>query len=110
MLFQSDYWLASNQAEKKETLLDFLYTDEGIKTLVIIDTYQSNVRSILETVDLSTLDCNIQLITRTETHLLTHTNSTDAEKHTKTIYVCPALNPPTIVLLKTHSPILAIFV
>ena len=84
MLFQSDYWFASNPAEKKETILDFLETDDGIKTLIIVD--KTNITySILN--DLS-FDCSVTLITETDSHLFTKEAAL-----TKTIYVRKSFRP-----------------
>lgn len=108
MLFQSDYWLASNFSEKTETILDFLSTDEGIKTLVVIEKHISNdTYTILNSLSRDDLDCKIELITETKSYSYENKNS---EGHTKTIYVRNSLDDETVKLLKHLTPIFAIFV
>jgi len=54
MLYQSDYWLATNFAEKIETILQFLDTDENIKTLMIIDKNPlSDAKDVFEYLEMS---------------------------------------------------------
>jgi hypothetical protein len=104
MLFQSDYWLARNYAQKLETILDFLETDEGIKTLVIVDTTVTDVtKIILETVKDVIAPC-VELINTTYT-----CSYKGQESYKKTIYVYTSLDNALVTIERTQ-PILAIFV
>jgi len=108
MLFQSDYWLASNINEQAETLHSFLTTDAGITSLVIIlKTGNNDVGCVLNGItDDTEFDCNINLITKSGTE----TYGSDPAKHTKSIYVFSNLDAEAITLMQTTQPIFAIFV
>ena len=107
MLFQSDYWVASNNSEKTETIQDFLSTDEGIKELIIIDMNNSNVKSIIEyIIDIDELECNINLIINSNMYKF----ELDEKYHTKNISVYPCLDDKSIDMIKKLTPILGIFV
>jgi len=108
MLFQSDYWLASNTHEMTETLHDFLDTDSGITTLVIVNKNHTNiVETILQDLLTNTeFECNIKLISGVSTQ----SYGSDSSAHLKTIYVYTELDMTAISLMKMHQPIFAIFV
>ena len=108
MLFQSDYWLACNYAEKVETILDFLDTDEGIKTLVIIERGIGGIANatgtILESLKNDLVPC-VEFISGNEIK-----SYKGQESHNrKTIYVYSSIDD-ALPLMKTMQPILAIFV
>lgn len=104
MLFQSDYWLACSYAQKLETILDFLESHEGIKTLVIIDkTISDATKTILESIKTDMIPC-VDLISQTET-----THYKGNESHKKTIYVYTFIDD-ALATMKTTHPILAIFI
>lgn len=107
MLFQSDYWLAKTYLSRIETLVDFLSTDKGIKTLVIINTAAINdTRTLLETLEAQgDVPCRVDLSIGPERY--SYGNEGD---HTKTIYVVRSLDQTTIDMLDRWQPILAIFV
>jgi hypothetical protein len=103
MLFQSDYWLATGIHEKTETLIDFLDTDPGITTLVILEKeLTDDVKSLLDNIS---FECNVILSVRDNNYEY----KIDAD-HTKTIYVRNCLDDATIELMKNLTPIFAIFV
>jgi hypothetical protein len=106
MLYQSDYWLATNFAEKIETVLQFLDTDEHIKTLMIIDKNPlSDAKDVFEYLDeKNELKYKINLI------IGTYTCSYGNSNQEKTIYISYNLNEETIRLMKDIQPILAIFI
>jgi len=107
MLFQSEYWFASNNSEKTETILDFLQTDEGIKDLVIIDINESNIKSIIDfIIDINDYECNIKLIINSNIY----NYELNKEYHTKTIHIYIKLDDISINMIKTLTPILAIFI
>jgi len=108
MLFQSDYWLASNYAEKLETIRQFLDMDAGIKTIVIIDrNLTDDTKGIIETLK---ADCalpqTVHLVIGTTTN---HYASDESDGHTKTIHLRTALDAETIQLMREEMPILALF-
>lgn len=104
MLFQSDYWLASNYAEKLETILDFLDTDEGIKTLVIIDRGITNAAgTILESI--KDLGPYLEFISANQIK----TYKGQESYHKKTIYLYSSIDD-ALPVMKTTQPILALFV
>jgi hypothetical protein len=108
MLFQSDYWLASNYSEKLETIRQFLDMDAGIKTFVIIDrNLTDDTKGIIETLK---ADCSlphtVHLVIDKATN---HYASDEADGHTKTIHVRISLDAETIQLLREEMPILALF-
>lgn len=110
MLFQSDYWLASNYAEKLETIRQFLDMDAGIKTFVIIDrNLTDDTKDIIETLK---ADCSLPhtvlLVIGTKTNHYASDEPTTG--HTKTLHVRPSLDAETIQLLREEMPILALFV
>jgi len=116
MLFQSDYWLAANISERKETITDFLETDSGIRTLVIIE---KNIETDLVTlvdqiISEGDFACNLSLVFGEDNVRMYESSSDDDEvgiiNHMKTIYVCSALDNYSINLLRTFTPILALFV
>ena len=111
MLFQSDYWVAANDHEKTEAIQDFLETDEGIKTLVIIDPDRNYHAMVLldKIQEDSMLPCSVNLFTDTERYLFEATDMTEESHHTKTIYIRNELDNGTVELLKKHQPILIIF-
>ena len=103
MLFQSDYWLASNYAEKLETILDFLDTDEGIKTLVIIDRGITNAAgTILESI--KDLGPYVEFISANQIKAYK-----GQESYKKTIYLYSSIDD-ALPVMKTTQPILALFV
>jgi len=110
MLFQSDYWLASNYAEKLETILDFLETDEGIKTLVIIERGITNAAgTILESLK-HDLAPYVEFITANQIKTYKGQESHKQHKqHRKTIYLYSSIDDALPVMKTTH-PILALFV
>ena len=117
MLFQCDYWLAANASERIETLRDFLETDDGIKTLVIIEmNSESNLVNIIEQiVSEGQLSCSVSLVLSESCQTRVYEmDSRDDEvgnvNHMKTVYVCPTLDNYAIDLLRTYTPILALFV
>ena len=104
ILFQSDYWLASSYAQKLETILDFLDTDEGIKTLVIIDkTVVDVTKIILESVQDVLTPC-VELVNTTYTY-----SYKGHESYKKTIHVYTSMDD-ALATMKTTHPILAIFI
>jgi len=109
MLFQSDYWLASNYAEKLETILDFLETDEGIKTLVIIDRGITNAAgTILESIE--DLGPYLEFISANQIKTYKGQESHNNHKqHKKTIYLYSSIDD-ALPVMKTTQPILALFV
>ena len=107
MLFQSDYWLACNYAEKVETILDFLDTDEGIKTLVVIDNTISNATgTILESLK-HDLVPYVEFITSNASQ--TKSYKGQQSYHRKSIYLYTSIDD-ALTTMKTMQPILAIFV
>lgn len=108
MLFQSDYWLATGNHEKIETILAFLDSDVGIQTLVILDQQsKDDVKSMLDYAFLEDSLCNVTLFIDNATHNYT----TEAENPcNKSIYVRRELDETTIALMKNLTPIFAIFV
>lgn len=108
MLFQSDYWLATGNHEKIETILAFLDTDAGIQTLVILDKEsKDDVKTMLDYAFLEDSLCNVTLFIDN----VTHNYTTEAENPCKkTIYVRHELDESTIALMKNSTPIFAIFV
>lgn len=117
MLFQSDYWVAANYSEKKETIQRFLETDEGITTLVVIEMGSANnIQNILNE---SEIPCVLNILTESNTITYEPDDSSyseDAEEaeeadaiQTKTIYVRRAMDDDTMRLLIKLQPILAIF-
>ena len=108
MLFQSDYWLASNYAEKIETIRQFLDMDAGIKTIVIIDrNLTDDTKTVIETLK---ADCSlphtVHLVIGTTTN---HYASDEPTGHTKTIHLRTVFDAETIQLLREEMPILALF-
>jgi len=115
MLFQSDYWLASNSSEKSETIEQFLSTDDGIRTLVVIGTSGfDDVAKILKSIkEDARLPCNVALIKGIQIQRYAFDiegDGYDNQDYTKTIHVFNGLNKDAIVALKYLMPILAIFV
>jgi hypothetical protein len=117
MLYQSDYWLAASASERLETLRDFLDTDEGIRTLVIIEKYAESdlVKLVEQIVSEGHLMCNVSLVLceSCQTRLYEEDSQHDEVgnvNHMKTIYACPALDNYAVDLLRTYTPILALFV
>ena len=106
MLFQSDYWLASNYAEKVECILDFLETDEGIKTLVIIDrTISDATGTILESLKHDLVPC-VEFIANPSQ---TKSYKGQESYHRKSIYLYTSIDD-ALPLMKTTQPILAVFI
>lgn len=105
MLFQSDYWLACNYAEKVETIVDFLDTDEGIKTLVIIDNTISNATDTI----LESLKHDLVPYVEFITAIQTKSYKGQQSYHRKTIYLYTSIDH-ALATMKTMQPILAIFV
>jgi len=104
MLFQSDYWLACNYAEKVETILDFLDTDEGIKTLVIIDrTISDATGTILESLN-DLVPCVEFIANSSQTK-----SYKGQESYKKTIYLYSSIDD-ALPVIKTTQPILAVFI
>ena len=103
MLFQSDYWLASNYAERLETIRNFIDTDEGIKTLVVIDKTLNCAKEVMNNIN-EELDCNIKLISDVEEILYENLDSS----HIKRIYIFKTIED-ALSLMKITQPILAIF-
>jgi hypothetical protein len=99
-MFTGDYWFASNPHEKEETIRQFLCTDEGIKTLLVIG--DSDIADI---VNVDEFECNVTIVTNdgVTKHM------TRPDSHTKTIYVRPKLNLSTTNMMRLMKPILAIF-
>ena len=110
MLFQSDYWVANKYSEKKETIQQFLETDEGIKSLVVIEMGSNNhVQNILNE---SEIPCNLILITESNTIIYEPDGEGEEAKETlqtKTIYIRHGMDDDTIRLIINLQPILAIF-
>jgi len=108
MLFQSDYWLATGNHEKIETILAFLDTDAGIQTLVILDPQsKDDVKTMLDYAFLEDSLCDVTVFIDDVTH-----NYTSEKEDTckKSIYVRRELDESTIALMKNLTPIFAIFV
>ena len=103
MLFQSDYWLASNYAERLETIRNFIDTDEGIKTLVVIDKTLNCAKEVMNNIN-EELECNIKLISEVEEILYENLDSS----HIKRIYIFKTIED-ALSLMKITQPILAIF-
>jgi hypothetical protein len=80
MLFQSDYWLASNYAERLETIRNFIETDEGIKTLVVIDKTLNCVKEVMDNIH-EELDCNIKVISEVEEILYENLDSSHMKRN-----------------------------
>ena len=108
MLFQSDYWLASNHTQYVETIINFLQTDEGITNLIIVDTSGSeSISAIILNLKLNNeLDCSVNLYTDYEACTYEHTEAT----HTKNIYLRNSFDTNTFNIMRNLYPILAIFV
>ena len=106
MVYQSDYWLATNFAEKIDTVLQFLQTNDNIKPLMIIDKNPlSDAKDVFEYLDeKNELKYKINLI------IGTYTCSYGNNDLEKTIYISYNLNEATIRLMKDIQPILAIFI
>ena len=100
-MFVGDYWFASNPNEKEETIRQFLGTDEGIRTLLVIGV--SDVADIVAKVNES--ECNVTVVTNEGSTVY----KTRPGSHTKTIYVRPKLNVTTTNMMRLMKPILAIF-
>lgn len=98
-MFVGDYWFASNPHEKEETIRQFLGTDEGIRTLLVI-----GVSDVVDIVKVNESECNVTIVTNEGATTITRPGS-----HTKTIYVCPKLNVTTTNMMRLMKPILAIF-
>jgi len=118
MLFQSDYWVAANASERLETLRDFLETDSGIRSLVVIQKggVDADLVQIMEQiVSESDLLCNVTLVLWGGQER-TYKSDSDKEDevgnitHMKTIYVCHAFDDYAVNLLRMLTPILALFV
>ena len=114
MLFQSDYWVAASVSECAETLRDFLGSDEGIKTLVIIQKRDYDSAKIMDqVVSEGYLSCNVNLVLDKGGQTRAYEPENDEVgniNHMKTIYVCDALDDYAVDLLRTLTPILALFV
>lgn len=108
MLFQSDYWLATGNHEKIETILAFLDTDAGIQTLVILDQKsKDDVKTMLDYVFVEDALCDVTLFVGDMTH--NYISETE-DPCKKLIYVRHELDESTIALMKNLTPIFAIFV
>jgi hypothetical protein len=103
MLFQSDYWFASNWNEKLETLQNFIGSSDDIVSLCIIG--KDDVQAILDTISPDDIPCSLALITESEANFIKRPG-----KHSKTIYVSSGFDVNTLALMKRLYPILAIFV
>jgi len=113
VVFQSDYWFASSYSQKVEAIQDFLETDEGIRTLVIIDsTTLSDVKEILEDLNYAgQIPPYLRfVIGNPEKPLEVYEyNFTDGICE-KTIYLLKRLDNMATGLIKRVKPILAIFI
>ena len=66
MLYQSDYWVATGVLEQKETIINFLETDAGITSLVILDHRNdttTTIKEIIEGVYKEATECNLRFCT-----------------------------------------------
>lgn len=105
MLFQSDYWMAENPTQKSETIHDFLLTDEGIKTLVIIDISGLDILNLIANiVKYNDIECEV-IVNKEEREIY---NYGEENPHKKTIYIRKTLEE-ALQLLRSLQPILAIF-
>jgi hypothetical protein len=113
MLYQSDYWVATGVLEQKETIINFLETDAGITSLVILDHRNdttSTIKEIIESVYEEATECNLRFCIGSQTHTYDSNTHGANETHTKTIHVRGGIDEATIALMKSLYPILAIFV
>lgn len=71
MLYQSDYWVATGVLEQKETIINFLETDAGITSLVILDHRNdttTTIKDIIESVYKEATECNLRFCIGSQTH------------------------------------------
>ena len=114
MLFQSDYWFAENYSQRVETIQDFIQTDDGIRTLIILDKGKTgDARKILDYLrDEEQMPCHVKLVIglheeASQIHMIVP--SIDIESK-KTIYIINDFDSASIALFRNLQPILAIFV
>jgi hypothetical protein len=109
MLFQGDYWFASLESERLETIQHFLEQDEKINTLVIVQkNYESwEIVSILNRISYL-YDFNVNLITESGGTQLY--NGRDNSVNIKTIYLRESIDDETINLIKNKKPVISIFI
>ena len=101
MLFQSDYWISTNEAETAEIIHNFLEAEEGTRILVIVDTKgRHNIQAILR----NYIPCTTILVTNTETRIY----DSDEDIVPKTIHLRTAFDESILTLINNRHPILAI--
>jgi hypothetical protein len=112
VLFQSYYCFASSYNQKIEVICNFVETDEGIRTLVIIDSStQTNLITILNILtEDDQVPCYVRLVLgNPDVPLEVYEYNFNEGTCNKTIYVLPKLNNMATNLIKRLKPILAIF-
>jgi hypothetical protein len=113
VLFQSDYWFASNYSQRVEVVQNFVETDEGIRSLVIIDfNGQNNLKEILNTLsEEDQIPCYVRLVIgNPESPLEIYEYNFSQGTCNKTIYLLRRLDNMATALIKRVKPILALFV
>lgn len=110
MLYQSDYWLACSYGQKIETMRNFLDTDDGIITLLVIDkNMTTNTKDILEYLnEEDELPCAVELIC--SSGVIVYNPHIQTTNKMKSVYVRSNIDEDAIIIMKTLYPILAIFV
>ena len=109
MIFQNNYWFATSEPDRLETIQHFLEQDAEIKTLLILQkNYESwEIVSILDRISYL-YAYNVNLITEYGGTQLY--NGKDNSVNIKTIYLCENMDDETINLIKNVKPIIAIFI
>jgi hypothetical protein len=108
MIYQGNYWFASSEPERLETIQNFL-EDYKSKTLLILQkNFESwEIVSILNRISYL-YNFNVNLITETGGTQIY--NGKDSSINIKTIYLRESIDDETINLIKNEKPILAIFI
>ena len=107
-LFQSDYWFASTYSQRIETIQNFIEAD-GQRTLIIIDTAETNVRQIMDTLRDEWELPFVRLILGDPDELEVYEYNFTEGNCNKSIFVFKSLDKNTLDLIKKLTPILAIF-
>jgi len=108
MSFQGNYYVATSESERLETIQNFLENSKINTLLILQKNYESwEIVSILNRISYL-YDYNVNLITEyggTSLH-----NGNNNSVNVKTIYIRENIDDSTINLMKNIEPILAIFI
>jgi len=104
MIFQADYWLATEPNEKIELIQQFV-CDDYLYTMVIISKMDFDVQQIVKDLEIMD-DLFCKVIIHSDTSSISF--NADEDSKTKVIYLCKDLDTATIHI-KTHMPLVAFF-